>query len=84
MNCFDFNRLIDEFDGLAWNKTMFEDVEWFYAEERRYIVHLKKRPYRPEQFRIVKARNPDEAIAFACFDMEIKRKDKPNGSTTQY
>lgn len=62
--------------------VFFEDVEWYYAEEGRYIIHVKARDgitgHKPEQFRIVKASNPDQAIAFACFDLGLKNKEEKN------
>lgn len=79
MNCYDFNRIADSFGGLNWQQTKYKDVEWFYAEERRYIVHIKERKdgflYRPEQYRIIKAKNPDQAIELACFDMGLKARE---------
>lgn len=85
MNDNQFNRIVDGFKSLPWRDTMFMDVEYYYAEEGRYIVHIKaredERESRPEQFRIVSASNPDQAIAFACFDMGLKKTIEPTQNT---
>lgn len=76
----DFNRIVDGFKDLPWRESAFDDVEWYYAEEGRYIIHIKARDngengYKPEQYRIVKAENPSQAIAFVCFDLGLKVKE---------
>lgn len=76
----DFNRIVDGFKDLPWRESAFEDVEWYYAEEGRYIIHIKARDYgeyghKPEQYRIVKAKNPSQAISFAWVDPRLKEKE---------
>lgn len=80
MDDFRLNRFLDEFSTLRWHETMFNDVEWYYAEERTYIIRIKARKdgdsSRPMQYRIVKAGNPNEAVSFACFDLSLKPKEE--------
>lgn len=74
----DFNRIVDGFKDLPWRESVFDDVEWYYAEEGRYIIHIKagENGCKPEHFRIVKARNPDQAIRFAGYWVDHRLKEK--------
>lgn len=48
--------------GLSWCKfneyEKHPDYEWYYAEERNYVIRIKRR----RMYFMIKARNPDEAL----------------------
>lgn len=77
----DFLRTLPEIEKLYYRPTMFEDVECHYAENGRYIVHVKAlqspRGERPERYVVLKAASFDEAVGTACFNLELKNREPP-------
>ena len=54
---------------VLWRDTRYEGVQWYYAEERLYV--LRVRTGRPnEHYRMIKARCLDDAIRGADYNMK--------------
>lgn len=62
----ELNKIAAQFDGLNWCKTMFDDVQYYYAENRLYIVRIAiaKDEY---VYCLTTASSPTEAIIKAVF-----------------
>lgn len=59
---------LDGFKSVKWNETMFEDLQWYYAEERVYAMRCKHGTDN-EHYLLVEAGSPGEAISKAVFDL---------------
>lgn len=58
----------DGFETVRWNETMFEDLQWYYAEGRVYVLRCKHGTEN-EHYLLIKAGSPGEAISKAVFDL---------------
>ena len=65
---------------VLWRDTRYEGVQWYYAEERLYV--LRMRAGKPnEHYLMINARSPEEAIRRAIYDM--KTAEEINGEVRQ-
>ena len=54
---------------VLWHDTRYEGVQWYYAEERLYV--LRVRTGQPnEHYLLIKGHSPEEAIRRAIYDMK--------------
>lgn len=62
----ELNKIAAQFDRLNWCKTVFDDVQYYYAENRRYIVRIAiaKDEY---VYCLATASSPTDAITKAVF-----------------
>ncbi len=62
---------------VLWRDTRYEGVQWYYAEERLYV--LRVRAGQPnEHYLLIKARSPEDAIRRAIYNMQTA--DEINGT----
>ncbi|MCQ2378013.1 MAG: hypothetical protein MJ016_02235 [Victivallaceae bacterium] len=75
----ELNKIAARFDGLIWCKTLFDDVQYYYAAYRLYIVRISiaKDEY---VYCFTTASSPTDAITKAVFRTyrsldEVKKND---------
>lgn len=62
---------------VLWRDTRYEGVQWYYAEERLYV--LRVRAGQPnEHYLLIKADSPEDAIRRAIYNMQTA--DEINGT----
>lgn len=76
----DFHAVLKRLETVNWRKTMFEDLQTYYAEEGTYVLRCKVGDEN-EHLCIIKARSLDSAISHAVFDLH--KSDERKMLTTQ-
>lgn len=67
LDCF-IQIAVRELPNVKWQETLFEDLQWYYAEGRVYVLRCKHGTEN-EHYLIIKAGSPNEAISKAVFGL---------------
>lgn len=72
----ELNRIIRELETVNWRPTMFDDVQWYYAEERLYVLRIagdsKPDGHKPTRYMFLRAPSADAAIAAGLHEIRLK------------
>jgi len=68
------HEMLAGLENVRWRETMFEDLDWYYAEDGVYVLRCKHGTPN-EHLLVVRAKSPDDAIALAVFEMTPKKRE---------
>ena len=60
------HEMLAGLENVRWRETMFEDLDWYYAEDGVYVLRCKHGTPN-EHLLVVRAKSPDEAMGQGLF-----------------
>lgn len=64
----ELHNVLDRLKNVLWHETMFEDLQWYYAEEGLYVLRCKHGTPN-EHLCFILANSRDDAISKAVLDL---------------
>ena len=71
MGDYEFNRMFERLQNVTWRDSAYENVDWYYCEERLYAIRIDYGTNK-ERYVLIQAKNPTQAIGIAVMDRTPK------------